>query len=50
VDVIEKRKRVLGEEHPDTLMSMNNLAIIWKGNGRAGDTLALMRNYIALSQ
>ena len=27
---MEKRKRVLGEEHPDTLISVNNLAYIWK--------------------
>jgi hypothetical protein len=25
-EVLEKRKRILGEEHPDTLTSMNDLA------------------------
>ena len=28
VQVIETRKRVLGQAHPDTLTSMNNLAFI----------------------
>jgi len=27
--VVEIRKRVLGEEHPDTLISMNNLAAMY---------------------
>jgi hypothetical protein len=27
VVVMEKRKEVLGEDHPDTLLSMGNLAI-----------------------
>jgi hypothetical protein len=27
--VLELRRRVLGEEHPDTLLSMNNLALLY---------------------
>jgi hypothetical protein len=30
VQVMETRKRVLGEEHPDTLISMNNLASTYR--------------------
>ena len=36
---METRKRVLGEEHPDTLTSMANLAFIWKAQSR--DTKAV---------
>src|SRR3984957_5138930 len=31
---LETSKRVLGEEHPDTLMSMNNLALTYRNQGR----------------
>ncbi|KAJ9133892.1 TPR-like protein [Pleurostoma richardsiae] len=34
VQLIEMRKRVLGEEHPDTLISMNNLALTFWNQGR----------------
>ena len=34
VKVVEKRKRVLGQEHPDTLASMASLAYTWKSHGR----------------
>ena len=36
------RRRVLGEEHPDTLMSMNNLAITLWEQGARSDAVALM--------
>ena len=32
--VMETRKRVLGEEHPDTLTSMYNLASTYRSQGR----------------
>jgi hypothetical protein len=32
--VIETRKRVLGEEHPDTLSSIGNLASTYRNQGR----------------
>ena len=32
--VVETMKRVLGEEHPDTLMSMSNLASTYRKQGR----------------
>ncbi|KAH7125072.1 hypothetical protein B0J13DRAFT_455109, partial [Dactylonectria estremocensis] len=46
----ETRKRVLGEEHPDTLTSMNNLAASWKDQGRTRDASALMRNCVVLRE
>jgi Tetratricopeptide repeat len=39
--VMEMRKRVLGEEHPDTLTSMNNLAFTWKGKGHNDKAISL---------
>ncbi|KAH8708377.1 hypothetical protein GQ44DRAFT_628269, partial [Phaeosphaeriaceae sp. PMI808] len=35
VQVIEARKRVLGEEHPDTLTSMSNLAHTWRSKSQS---------------
>lgn len=34
VQVMETRKKVLGEEHPDTLTSMHNLALTYQKQGR----------------
>jgi hypothetical protein len=39
---METRKRVLGEEHPDTLISLNNLAFTWKSQGRDTNIIRLM--------
>ncbi|OLN81555.1 Kinesin light chain 1 [Colletotrichum chlorophyti] len=41
--VIEINKRVLGEEHPDTLMSMHNLACTWKAQARWEDAIGLLQ-------
>ena len=46
--MIETRKRVLGLEHPDMLISMNNLACTWKSQGRDSDTLDLMEECVQL--
>ena len=46
--MIETRKRVLGKEHPDTLTSMNNLAITWKEQGRNVKAIDLMGECIYL--
>ncbi|KAK7016816.1 hypothetical protein R3P38DRAFT_3561726 [Favolaschia claudopus] len=35
--VLDTRKRLLGEEHPDTLRSMNNLASTYSNQGRWSD-------------
>jgi tetratricopeptide (TPR) repeat protein len=37
VQVMQTWKRVLGDEHPDTLTSMNNLALAYKSQGRWKD-------------
>ena len=34
VEVMETRRRVLGEEHPSTLTSMGNLASTYRNQGR----------------
>ncbi|KAH7215450.1 hypothetical protein DER44DRAFT_632756, partial [Fusarium oxysporum] len=48
--VMEMRRTVLGEEHPDTLGSMNNLALTWKNQGRTRDALALTHSCIILRE
>ena len=48
VQVMETRKRVLGEEHPDTLTSMNNLAFTWKAQGRGAGAFKLMEECVQL--
>jgi hypothetical protein len=50
VQVMETRKRVLGDEHPDTLTSMNNLAFTMIGQGRKGDAIKLMTKCVRLRQ
>ncbi|MFB9236245.1 tetratricopeptide repeat protein, partial [Plantactinospora siamensis] len=35
------RERVLGEEHPDTLASRNNLAAAYQAAGRLGEAIPL---------
>ena len=40
---LEARKRVLGPEHPDTLSSMNNLALAYHALGRDKEAEALFR-------
>jgi hypothetical protein len=42
------RKRVLSEEHLDTLTSMNNLTFTFKGQGRDNNTVRLMNKYVRL--
>jgi Tetratricopeptide repeat len=37
VQVIDIRKKLLGEEHPDTLSSMENLASTYRNQGRWND-------------
>ena len=43
---METRKRLLGEEHPDTLTSMANLAFTWESQSRLDEALALMRRCV----
>jgi hypothetical protein len=44
VQVIETRKRVLGEEHPDTLNSMNNLTITLKSHSSMRKAISLLED------
>jgi non-ribosomal peptide synthetase component E (peptide arylation enzyme) len=41
VVVMEKRKQLLGEDHPDTLTSMANLAATYRNQGRWKDAEVL---------
>jgi hypothetical protein len=49
VQVMETRKRVLGQEHPSTLTSMNNLAWTLKSHGRDDEALKLITVFVQLS-
>jgi hypothetical protein len=43
VQVYEARQRVLGAEHPDTLSSLNNLAVALQNQGKAAEAEPLHR-------
>jgi hypothetical protein len=47
---MEARQRVLGEEHPNTLTSMNNLAFTLQCHVRHKDALVLMERCFRLRQ
>jgi len=40
--LVAERQRVLGDAHPDTLMSRNNLAVAYQSAGRLGEALRLL--------
>ena len=42
-EALEKRRRVLGEEHPDTLVSINNMATLLEKQGRLDEAELLQR-------
>lgn len=46
---MEKMKKVLGAEHPDTLTSMTNLAHTLKARGNHQSASALMKDYASIS-
>ena len=46
---METRKRVLGDEHPSTLISMNNLAYTLHALDRNRKALVIMRRCVDLS-
>jgi hypothetical protein len=50
MEVMERRKRVLGAEHPSTLTSMNNLDFMWKGHGRDAEALKLIEKCVLLQK
>jgi hypothetical protein len=41
-EVLEKRRRILGEEHPDTIMAMGNLANTLGDQGQLDEAIALL--------
>ncbi|PSN59131.1 hypothetical protein BS50DRAFT_580214 [Corynespora cassiicola Philippines] len=43
---MQTRKTKLGDDHPDTLTSMANLAFTWKRQGRHAEAIALMRQCV----
>ena len=40
----------LGKEHPDTLMSMNNLALVLSGQGKYSEAEEMHRQELALCE
>ncbi|KAF2735904.1 hypothetical protein EJ04DRAFT_433983, partial [Polyplosphaeria fusca] len=50
VQVMETRKRVLGDEHPNTLISMNNLAFTLKEQGIYNEGIPLLEKCCRLRQ
>ncbi|KAF1952875.1 hypothetical protein CC80DRAFT_495015 [Byssothecium circinans] len=42
VRVMETRKRILGNEHPDTLTAMGNLAFMFKSQSRNKEAILLI--------
>ena len=48
VEVMERSRRVLVEEHPDTLISMTNLAFTVQGQGRNNEVVKLMSECVRL--
>ncbi|KAF2727809.1 HET-domain-containing protein [Polyplosphaeria fusca] len=50
VQVIETSSRVLGDEHPSTLTSMNNLAFTFKSLGKVEQAFSLMKDCCRLQE
>ena len=42
VEVLALRREILGDQHPDTVESMHNLAITWSNRGRSDDAMAMI--------
>lgn len=49
MQVLEMRKRVLGEEHPDTLTSIADLAVAFRDLGKLGSAVELISACASLS-
>lgn len=47
VQVMETREKVLEDEHPDTLTSMNNPAFILKAMGHRDSAISTMRTCVS---
>ena len=48
VEVMKTSKRVLGAEHPDTLIAMGNLAFIYRDQGREKEAQELEAQVTAI--
>ncbi|RYP17801.1 hypothetical protein DL767_009943 [Monosporascus sp. MG133] len=48
--VLELREAVLGREHPDTLISMNNLALVLQNQGKYDEAEQIHRQELKLSE
>ncbi|KAF2679236.1 hypothetical protein K458DRAFT_314812 [Lentithecium fluviatile CBS 122367] len=44
LEVLKKRKQILGEEHPDTISAMNNLANTLGDQGKLDESIAMLKN------
>jgi len=42
-EVVEKRKRILGDEHPNTILVMNNLVITLGDQGQLEEAVVIIR-------
>jgi hypothetical protein len=50
VQVMQMRKRVLGDEHPDTLLSTHNLALTLYSQARREEALVIMESCVQSRQ
>ena len=48
--MLEARRRILGEEHPDTLATMNNLALVLRDQGDIGAARQLLNEACQLAR
>ena len=43
-EVLEKSRRIMGEEHPQTLVTMHNLALTCREQGRNAEAVRMLLN------
>ncbi|KAM0293719.1 hypothetical protein ACHAPM_011519 [Fusarium culmorum] len=49
-EVLEKRQRILGDEHPDTIWAMNNLAATLSDQGKLDEAASMMKEVLEKRQ
>jgi len=49
-EVLEKRQRILGDEHPDTISAISNLAITLGDQGKLEEAAAMRREVLEKRQ
>jgi tetratricopeptide (TPR) repeat protein len=49
-EVFEKRQRILGDEHPDTITAMNNLATTLSDQGKVDEAASMKKEVLEKSQ